>query len=1159
MPSLRLLLWASLAAFPASLAAQEPPSYARQIKPFLAKYCLECHTGDRAKGGLDLTTPQGLLSGGNNGPALVPGKPDASRLVLQVEGKQKPEMPPKKARQPLPDEAALLRAWVAAGARDDSSDLTVRLPDVKPRRPVAAPVTALAFHPGGKLLAAADYQEVLLLDAENGDLLARITGHKGPVTALAFSANGAYLAAASGAPGTLAEVRVYDFQPAGSTNPHQLLVLEAHQDLVQDLAFAPDGRLLAPAGYDRVLKLWDLATGKQLQTLRDHSDAVYGVAFSPDGRLLASAAADRAVKVWDVATGRRLYTLGDATDWLYAVAWAPDGRHLAAAGVDRSIRVWQAGAESGRLVHSVFAHEAPVTHLAYAADGRTLYSLGEDRKVKLWDTAQMVERNVLPPQPDTVLGLALSPAGDRLALGRYDGLAVLLDAASGEQKLQLLPVVPKPPILTRVSPEAVRRGEAVRLTFEGRYLDQAAEVVTTIPGVALAVAAADRGPRTATVAWTVPPQIPAGVYQIGLKAPTGQTKLLPLIVDWFPLVQETGQNNAPSLGQLVSLSASIEGTLARAGEVDYYRFQATAGRQVGVQAFAAPASPLSPVLTVTDPTGAVLAEGGEGVLGFTAPRDGTYAVGIHDRDFRGGPAFRYRLQLGDVPVLTSVFPLGLQRGSSSEVVLQGVHLPSSRAVVAVPAGAEPGSEQPVPLARSAADPVPLGKGRVVVGEYPEVIRTGAGVEPVPVPGTANGRLAQPNQEDVWSFRAAKGQRLIVEVHARRLGSPLDSVLEITDPQGRPVPRATLRCLAKTYVTFRDHDSVGPNIRMEAWGEFAVNDYVYAGNELLRIQALPTHPDADCFFFSVNGQRVGYLDTTPFHLSLGTPMYKVTLHPPGTTFPPNGFPVIALYFRNDDGGPGYGKDSRVFFDPPADGEYHVRLRDARGFHGPDFAYRLTIRPPRPDFALRVAPASPTVPRGSAVPLTLTVDRRDGFDGPITLQQQGLPPGFSAPASTIPAGEHTTAVALFAEPGAKDPPAGTTVQWVARAVVQGRELVREASGGTPKVTDPGVLVTTTGQSELTLQPGGVVKLTVQIERRNGFKGRVPLDVKGLPHGVRVLDIGLNGILITESETRRTMELYAEPWVPPMQHPIVVLARHEAKGTEYAARSVLLRIGK
>jgi hypothetical protein len=92
---------------------------------------------------------------------------------------------------------------------------------------------------------------------------------------------------------------------------------------------------------------------------------------------------------------------------------------------------------------------------------------------------------------------------------------------------------------------------------------------------------------------------------------------------------------------------------------------------------------------------------------------------------------------------------------------------------------------------------------------------------------------------------------------------------------------------------------------------------------------------------------------------------------------------------------------------------------------------------------------------------------------------------------------------------------------------------------------------------VRPGQQVRLTARIERRNGFSGRVPLDVRGLPHGVRVLDIGLNGILITPGETSRTMVIYAEPWVQPTTHPFVVLARSERKGTEHAAPSVRLRV--
>jgi hypothetical protein len=86
-----------------------------------------------------------------------------------------------------------------------------------------------------------------------------------------------------------------------------------------------------------------------------------------------------------------------------------------------------------------------------------------------------------------------------------------------------------------------------------------------------------------------------------------------------------------------------------------------------------------------------------------------------------------------------------------------------------------------------------------------------------------------------------------------------------------------------------------------------------------------------------------------------------------------------------------------------------------------------------------------------------------------------------------------------------------------------------------------------------------VTVRVQRRNGFKGRVPVEEQGLPHGVRVLDVGLNGILITPAESVRTFVIYCEPWVKPTAHPFVVFARREGKPGEHAARSVLLKVVK
>jgi dipeptidyl aminopeptidase/acylaminoacyl peptidase len=631
-----LLITALFTALAPKARGAEPISYAKQINPFFTRYCLECHNRDEPKGGLNLETYKSLREGGENGEVLTPGEADSSRLVRLVEHKDKPFMPPKKAKQPRPEEIALLRAWVDAGAKEDGA-VRITVPDIRPKTFIAPPVAAIAYHPHGQVLAAGGRGMVFFFDTATGDLLGKLEGLHPRLTALAFSPDGKQLAVASSTTGETHEVRLYEESRDAERRPMAFSrgawergdVVGTHSDVIQDLAFSPDGKLLASCGYDRLIKLWDTESKKELRVLKDHSDSVYGLAFSPDGKLLASAAADRAVKVWDVATGRRLYTLGESADWVYAVAWNPDGSQLAAGGVDKSIRVWQVSAEGGRIVHSVFAHEAPVLRLAYLPDGKTLYSLSEDRTVKAWDAQRMIERKVHERQPETVLSLAVRPDGKQLALGRYDGVLTLLDATTGKSQAEPLPVKPKPPIV------------------------------------------------------------------------------------------EKEPNDSPRTGQNIKLPATVQGSIGRAGDVDYYRFEAKTSQEIGVRIEPVSKGKLDVVLQLIDDQGRILIESTNGLLGYTCMKAGVYALGIRDREYRGDPSMKYQLTIGDIPIVTSVFPLGVQRGTEAEIHLEGVNLGRSRtARLKVPADAAPGSRVPFPVAKGV-----LGNPSVRCDEFPQVTLT----------------------------------------------------------------------------------------------------------------------------------------------------------------------------------------------------------------------------------------------------------------------------------------------------------------------------------------------------------------------------------------------------------------------------------------------------
>src|SRR5215203_2095522 len=95
-------------AFAGAALGQSPPSYVKDVKPFLTKFCAECHNATDMQGELSLESHKLLMAGGKNGPVLVPGKADKSRIVGMVEGKLQPQMPPRKARQPSDAEKKVL-------------------------------------------------------------------------------------------------------------------------------------------------------------------------------------------------------------------------------------------------------------------------------------------------------------------------------------------------------------------------------------------------------------------------------------------------------------------------------------------------------------------------------------------------------------------------------------------------------------------------------------------------------------------------------------------------------------------------------------------------------------------------------------------------------------------------------------------------------------------------------------------------------------------------------------------------------------------------------------------------------------------------------------------------------------------------------------------
>jgi WD40 repeat protein len=343
----------------------------------------------------------------------------------------------------------------------------------------ASPVQAVAFAPDGRRIASADYLGLARIwDPASGRDYLTIRGHAGLVSALAFSPNsrrlvtggddravrvwdamlttqealpvepfnggshevvftsdGRYMALAgwrSRSDSREPRLRVYDKKTGG------VRYFAAHAGPLCTVAVSPDDQALASGSDDRSIKLWDVASGQQLDQLaKAHDRDVRCVAFSKDGALLGSAGADKVVKVWDLRTRKELFALAHAAP-LWRVAFSVDGKRLVSCGDKGVVAVWDANA--GRALGELAGHQGEVRALALSPDGRWLASGGQDLVIRLWDmTAPARPELIRTLQGHTgrILSLHFSPDSLRLVSGSEDKTAKIWDVASGNEALSL--------------------------------------------------------------------------------------------------------------------------------------------------------------------------------------------------------------------------------------------------------------------------------------------------------------------------------------------------------------------------------------------------------------------------------------------------------------------------------------------------------------------------------------------------------------------------------------------------------------------------------------------------------------------------------------------------------------------------------------------------
>jgi len=588
---------------------------------------------------------------------------------------------------------------------------------------------------------------------------------------------------------------------------------------------------------------------------------------------------------------------------------------------------------------------------------------------------------------------------------------------------------------------------------------------------------------------------------------------------------------------LIELPAAINGFITAPAESDYYRFHSKKGEPSIFDVFASRMnSPLDSSLTVLNPEGKELARnedanGLDSLIVFRPPEDGDYLLQLRDFRYQGGADFKYRIYAGAIPYLDSIFPLGGRRGQSVEIQLEGNNLATLTLTNKIATSAQLG------LAEIRAQGANLlsNPRAFEIGGLPESIET----EPndtaetateVTVPVTINGRIGSPKDVDVFKFKSDKDQRLICEVNAQRLGSPLDALLTLTDAKGK--------------VLAQNDDTAGMDARMEF--DFAkdqeyrlsIRDLNERGGSKFayRLSIHPPEPDFLVKFFpdiprltrsghatvrcevTRTGGFAGSVRVAFEGLPLG--VYSEPLVLTADT-PSSGLMVISaaadatlgsFSIQIRGGGVINGKLIAHLAEPVIPGQKSRRVR--RGSRSTEDQVVndafLTVLD-TPPFVLDLLSLKAEADQDQSASIQVGAQRMNDFTNDIELVAEGysadrepLSKNFDVPAITLKADQSRAKLILNAKPNAET---GTRT-----VVIKGTALVNGQTNTQYTQTVPLTInqIPFTLASSLprlsvaALPPGsksaaGEAVFSVKADRRAGFKGEIALSIEGLPDGI------------------------------------------------------------
>jgi hypothetical protein len=646
------------------------------------------------------------------------------------------------------------------------------------------------------------------------------------------------------------------------------------------------------------------------------------------------------------------------------------------------------------------------------------------------------------------------------------------------------------------------------------------------------------------------PRDMAGHVQIDKTAPPGArywrvwtaqgaTPAMKFMVGDIPEVIEQEIDGDP-VPVSVTLPVTVNGRIFPREDVDVWSFRAGKGQTIHCEVHAARlGSPLDARLEVRDPQGRRLTESdghrADPLLRFTAPADGDYQVHIHDVRFQGGQAYVYRLTITADPHVDYFYPLGGKRGSTIKVEAAGQALSASPVEVVLPANPSP--EQ---IHRMMIEGKRTNEIRLELDDLPEYLEAEPNDDParaksVTLPAVLNGRIDRPGDVDCWTWRGRKGDKLVFDLRAGRLGSPLDGVVSIHDAAGKqlviwensgnqPDPSGAFIVPADGVYQVRVRDQFrsrgGP-------------DYAY------RLRVAGAGPPDFCLRLSTDALTLPRKGQVPLKITaerLGGFNEPIALSVDGLA------PGVSVTGATLAAGQ-TSVDLQVKADAKAAIKIsHLTVRGTAKIGNASLTRTAQLSVPRGDPALDsvlLALALPTpfqikgeyimsfAPRGTVHKRIYKIDR-GGFSGPIEVsladRQARHLQGAAGPTIVVASGVNTFTYAALLPPWMET---GRTC----RVCVMGVGVIQEPDGSKHEVSfssvnqneqlvavvGPGRLAMELERTSLTFIPGNTVIVPVHIRRGQGLSGTVKIELT-LPEHVR----GLSADPVTIAAGREDAQL-------------------------------------